>query len=313
MRHQFPDAPSFAIYGILSAQVFSIPMSILLSLVAVLGTKFGFGLPEYTVVLQAYSVSLVTIGFSAVIRLILSTSYLTTMTARSDKIRAEALIESRLAISIAQMTQMVAHDIRTPLIQTRNLLTMMNQDPDLSRNELLISCNSQINKKIENVEGILNDILLSKSIVRKANVSVQEIVDQAWLDATVSHDVSRYKMDMDASGMMYVDSLKFKRVFENIFRNAIEAMPDGGVLSVKTIVIDAFVETITISNNGPKIEESKLHSLFEPHYSSGKINGHGHGLGLAISRKIVEDHEGGIAVDSDDTWTAFKIHLPFRT
>jgi signal transduction histidine kinase len=220
-------------------------------------------------------------------------------------------IDAKLATSIAQMTQMVAHDIRTPLIQTKNLLILMNQDPDLSKNELLVSCNSQINRKIENVEEILNDILLSRPIVKKAKISAQELVNQAWLDATLRHNIKKYTLDIDAKGIMYVDPLKFKRVIENIFRNAIEAMPDGGTVSVKAITEEGQVGFLSISNNGPKISESELTTLFDPHYTSGKSNGHG--LGLAISKKIVEDHGGSIAVDSDECLTRFVIRLPIES
>jgi signal transduction histidine kinase len=100
-----------------------------------------------------------------------------------------------------------------------------------------------------------------------------------------------------------------KQVFLNLTMNAIEAMPRGGRLVVRTCAADEVGESVLIefSDNGPGIPASALPAIFEPFYTT---KNDGSGLGLAISYSIVEQHGGTLSVQSGGAWTTFRITLP---
>jgi signal transduction histidine kinase len=103
-----------------------------------------------------------------------------------------------------------------------------------------------------------------------------------------------------------IDSLKIRRVIDNLVRNAIEAMPTGGMLTIET-QNKGEAYAITITDTGIGIPEVNLPSLFKPFYTTKEK---GLGLGLAYSLKTVEAHGGIIEVDSKvGKGTEFRIIL----
>ncbi|MFQ5434532.1 MAG: PAS domain-containing sensor histidine kinase, partial [Anaerolineae bacterium] len=106
---------------------------------------------------------------------------------------------------------------------------------------------------------------------------------------------------------VYADREQLARVFHNLIRNGIEAMPDGGRLFVSTAVAGTAV-IITIKDTGVGIPPENQAQLFEPLFTT-KSNGIG--LGLALVRSLVEAHGGEIAVESQvEKGSAFKVRLP---
>jgi two-component system, NtrC family, nitrogen regulation sensor histidine kinase NtrY len=102
-----------------------------------------------------------------------------------------------------------------------------------------------------------------------------------------------------------------KRVFANLFTNAMQAMPDGGQLSVRADLIKkahASFCRIGVSDTGSGISEKDMDSIFDPYFTTKK---NGTGLGLAIVQRIVFDHNGNVWAESDGTsGTTFFIDLP---
>jgi signal transduction histidine kinase len=108
------------------------------------------------------------------------------------------------------------------------------------------------------------------------------------------------------------DPMQLKQVFLNLAINAIEAMPDGGRLGVKTIY-DNNTETleIEISDTGEGIEKAMIDDVFKPFFTT-KLKGTG--FGLSISRRIIEEHSGNISVVSNSgIGTTFSVSLPLIT
>jgi signal transduction histidine kinase len=103
------------------------------------------------------------------------------------------------------------------------------------------------------------------------------------------------------------DPDKLKQVFINVISNGIEAMTDGGVITVSSRRTRDGIE-VRITDEGVGIPESSLAHIFEPFYTTRK---RGSGLGLPISYRIVEAHEGEItAVSAPGRGTTFVIRLP---
>jgi signal transduction histidine kinase len=111
--------------------------------------------------------------------------------------------------------------------------------------------------------------------------------------------------------VLAVDRNQMKRVFANLFTNAIQAMPDGGLLTVRADMVKkahmSFYR-IAVSDTGKGIPEQDMDSIFDPYFTTKKD---GTGLGLAIVQRIVFDHKGNVWAESDgSTGTTFFIDLP---
>lgn len=104
-----------------------------------------------------------------------------------------------------------------------------------------------------------------------------------------------------------LDANQIKQAFFNIIRNAIQAMPNGGLLKISMTSTDRFV-SISFKDSGPGIAPEELSQIFEPHHTT---KAEGSGLGLMIVQRIVRDHGGQIEVHSEPRMgTTFTIFLP---
>jgi signal transduction histidine kinase len=118
----------------------------------------------------------------------------------------------------------------------------------------------------------------------------------------------QFAKDIRYDGDIRVDFARFVRVLCNLIKNACEAMPQGGILTIATGLIDREV-VIRISDTGIGIPPEILQRVFEPFVTHGKS--HGTGLGMAIAKSIVTAHEGKISVTSvHGKGTTVEILLP---
>jgi two-component system, sporulation sensor kinase E len=110
-----------------------------------------------------------------------------------------------------------------------------------------------------------------------------------------------------------VDRDQVREVFNNLLANAMDSMPDGGTLTISAehtrVKLKDYL-VVNFADSGEGIAEEKMKMIFEPFYTT-KIIGQGTGLGLPISKKIMEDHRGIIKVDSTiDKGTTFSLYFP---
>ncbi|MCK4680989.1 ATP-binding protein, partial [bacterium] len=98
-----------------------------------------------------------------------------------------------------------------------------------------------------------------------------------------------------------------KQAFLNVISNAIQSMPDGGRIEISTEQSGHMI-VITVRDNGPGIPKEIMSKLFVPFFTTRKA---GSGLGMAVTRRIVENHGGGIGVDSaPGEGTTVRISIP---
>jgi signal transduction histidine kinase len=219
------------------------------------------------------------------------------------------LRQAQTLAAIGQMVSVVAHEIRNPLLNIQMGMDALRSA--LNNN----SETPEILKEIEHGVNLLNDtvseLLDYSRAVRLERVlqPIGEIVQQVLKalpqklqNITVDFDWENEKREI------FVDGPKMARVFMNIFTNAAEAMPEGGNLKIASTLDDSRQLSISVSDTGHGMDADDLEKLFQPFYTT-KVNGTG--LGLAISKKIIEAHDGSIAVSSRPAnGTTVKIVLP---
>jgi signal transduction histidine kinase len=140
---------------------------------------------------------------------------------------------------------------------------------------------------------------------------LREVVEAACeaSAATAEAQAVRINFKPDGEVELPIERARMERVFLNLIGNALEAMPDGGVIDIVEHA-EGDAVFIEFADTGPGIQPAIREKLFEPFVSAGKKNGLG--LGLALSRQTVLDHGGEIWVEGNSPGARFIIRLPLR-
>jgi len=184
----------------------------------------------------------------------------------------------------------------------------------LDDKEFLKKFSDIVAKEVNRIDELIHQ-LLDYGKPAELNLQVTDIDNLILetLDALnmefIKHKIEVRKNFMITSNMIYLDYNQIKQVLINIFLNAIDAMHDGGILTIQTALKKNKI-TISITDTGPGIHKNDLPHIFEPFHSNKKD---GTGLGLAISLSIIEKHRGKICAQSTlGEGSEFQISLPTK-
>ena len=221
------------------------------------------------------------------------------------------LKHERLA-DIGKLATTAAHEIKTPLIAIggyarRVLKNYKNAKLDPRDLEIIV-------QEVERLEQVTSQIL---DYSRESKLSIQKnslnrIIQEALevLESKFKYNNISLQTDfLDGLHQVDVDSHRLKQVLFNLIENAIDAMFSGGTLIIRTKKKDDYA-ILEIEDTGKGISSEEMKKLFVPFYSTKPS---GSGLGLAVSKKIVDDHYGSIEVESKpNQGTRFVIRLPLN-
>jgi len=246
------------------------------------------------------------IGISAVIRDISERKHL-----------EEKVLQTERLATVGRMAAKVAHDIRNPLSSISlnaellgDELVNFTSDTTIEASALLNSITSEVDRLAQ-----ISDEYLQFSRTPRIKLQLTD------LNQTLSELIKLMSKELLAKKIrvsrrfssqlpeIYIDKAQMHRSFLNLLRNAIEAMPDGGTLKLRTTANRDYIET-KIIDTGEGIDEKELTKIFEPFHSTKEF---GTGLGLTITRQIIEEHGGAIECKSKlGSGTEFIIQLPIR-
>ena len=240
--------------------------------------------------------------------LALSNAKLTTM--------QNALKQSEKLAHMGQLSAGIAHELNNPLgvvIMYSNILLDETNAEDPVRQDLqLIVEQAARCKKI--VAGLLN--FARKNQVNHQDLDIRKLTEQSVAGVVFPDNVKAVIVDRTTNPDAAIDSEQMTQVLTNLFRNAIDAMPDGGTLEI--CLEDTVSDVIfNVSDTGTGIKEEDKGKIFEPFYTTKGL-GKGTGLGLATSYGIVKMHKGQITVETNadpsrgPTGTKFRIIIPRR-
>ena len=223
--------------------------------------------------------------------------------------------------SLGKLSATVAHELNNPLAGILNYTKLIIKRLN----------NPDINQEI--IEKSLSDLkIISEEIVRLGNIVKNLLLFSKKKDADFSYDnlisiiesslllinhhlkvnnIKLVKEFLTEENEIYCDPQQIKQLLVALFINAVEAMDDGGTLTIGVNYLsDEKMYEIKISDTGIGINEEDIPHIFEPFYTT-KVNGKGVGLGLAVAYGIVERHKGIIEVQSEkNKGTTFIIKLP---
>lgn len=217
--------------------------------------------------------------------------------------------KERLTI-LGQMSSSFVHEFRNPLTSVIGFTRLLqNELPDHPYLEIMRHELDQLNYRISQFLHVSRKELI-ESKREEVNLSflLQELVEFLY-PSLLDGDVV-IQLDIDPSINMIANKDELRQVFLNLIINSIDAlqqMKDGSrTIQVVCVQNGPFTE-LSITNNGPKIEEEAIHAIFEPFFTTKDL---GTGIGLYICKKLIEKHNGEIYCRSNDDKTSFVIRLP---
>lgn len=230
----------------------------------------------------------------------------------------EQLLQSSKLASIGKLTAGISHEIGNPLasisslVQELRSLNIDTKDDIQFTSESLRTIDNHIERIVKIVRSLGDFARISSA--EKTLSNINEILDRTV--NLVKYD-KRFKniefsTDIKEIPPLQINPDKMQQVFLNLMLNAIDAMPEGGKLSVEMRRINRNVE-IVFSDTGTGIEESLMDRIFDPFFTSKPL-GKGTGLGLSICYGIIREHNGTITAKSKEgKGTSFTINLPLES
>lgn len=214
--------------------------------------------------------------------------------------------------AVGQLAAGVAHEIRNPLTSIKGYTEFLQMDES---NEQRLELFEIILDEIERVNLIVEEFMLlaKPKTVKLEERNIVSIVKNtlSLLEFEARKRQIRLKFHSDADHILIsCDENSLKQVFLNFIKNGIEAMPKGGDLIVKALILEDYVQ-IQIQDTGIGIPTDQLNKIGEPFFTTKED---GNGLGLMVSFKIIENHNGQVLIESEiGKGTTFNIQLPYKT
>jgi signal transduction histidine kinase len=220
------------------------------------------------------------------------------------------LMQSERFAAIGEMAGMVGHDLRNPLAAIKNASYFLRKKQgsfiDDSGSEML----DAIDRSVEHANSIVADLLdFSREIhLELEEFSPKSLVNYVLLAMRFPENI-KITQKIQSEPTVWVDANKIERVFTNLVKNAVDAMPKGGTLEISSLQNGENVDFV-FSDTGSGISEDVIGKIFTPLFTT---KAQGMGFGLAICRRIVEAHGGKISVESVlNKGTTFTISLPIQ-
>lgn len=233
--------------------------------------------------------------------------------------RTREIKESEGLTVMGRMASMIAHDLRNALSTVKMTLQILNRRYKDNVDGVEKEHCAMGLEQVRYMEDVVRDML---SYARPDRLQhqwedVNKIIEGALTMVTSyvsAKNINVVHRENQHLPKVYCDRVKILQVLQNLFANAIQALPEGGALTVKThLVLNDATPLIEISirDDGKGMDSQTLKNIFEPFFTT---NAKGTGLGLAIVKRIIDQHKGEINVQSAlGEGSEFRIILPTET
>jgi len=221
----------------------------------------------------------------------------------------ELLRKEKLSL-LGKIAGSIGHDLRNPLSVISNsiyFLTMKLKNVDEKIKKHLNIIQREVNRSKEMLSELLGFARIKTPNFQKVNVN--NIIKMTLENVELLENIVLEKnLDIKLPNIK-ADPLQLQRIFQNLISNAIQAMPEGGTLTITTQTIDKMCE-IKFKDSGIGIPKENLNKIFEPLFST---KAKGIGLGLSTVKEILEMHKSDIEVKSEiGKGSTFIIRLPIQ-
>ena len=207
--------------------------------------------------------------------------------------------ESQKLAAVGQLSAGIAHEVRNPLSSIKMSLQILEKRMSPTGNDLKRFHIAR--KEVEHLEKLVSDILVfakptePETHLADLNMCLEYSLAMAEREVEKKKIMVQTQFD-DRVPLMPFDSSMLQQAFLNLYLNAIDAMGEGGTLTIRTGLAEGEGQVaIEVIDNGAGIDESALPHVFNPFFTTKK---YGTGLGLSQVKKIIDQHRGSIDVES---------------
>lgn len=225
---------------------------------------------------------------------------------------AQEMVANERLSAVGKMASVIIHDIKNPMGTLRVYAQVMkkksgNEEASKLADEMI----HQVDRFVNMTQEIL-DFTRGVSATNFAELEFGEVMEAvlSFIEKDLEKNNVKLIKNAQFKGIINLDQDKMVRVFYNLASNARDAMPQGGSLTVTTVEQDGYVR-IDFKDSGTGMPEEVKKKIFEPFMTYGKK--HGTGLGMAIVKKVIDDHGGRIEIESEmGKGTTIRILLPTK-
>ena len=224
------------------------------------------------------------------------------------KLMEEKLVKAERFASIGELAGMIGHDLRNPLTSIRAATYYLKNKYPTKMTDTEKEMFRALESAIAYSDKIIVDLLdYSRNIVLELKlVNLEMLISNVFKNIQTPQNIE-VKNLIEKTLEVNVDVVKMNRVFENIIKNAFDAMPKGGTLTISSQIIDENL-SLQFSDSGEGMSEDTLHKIWVPLFTT---KAKGIGFGLSICKRIVEAHGGRIFAESTiGKGTTITVALP---
>jgi two-component system sensor kinase FixL len=222
----------------------------------------------------------------------------------------EQVIRSEKLSALGQLAAEITHEIKTPLMLIGGFAQQLTRVIDDEKHLQKLNI---ITDEVARLEKLLTDLreFHSPKTIASEKVDLKELFQEIYYmvrDECEKKNIQTELIIDDKALLVAGDRQSLKQVFLNLVKNSMDAMEHGGALSIQTKLVGDQVK-ITVTDEGCGIPDQDKEKIFSPFFTTKK---HGTGLGLCISKRIVEEHaDGSLSMKSKEgKGTSFKVTLP---
>ncbi|RAN29955.1 sporulation kinase [Geobacillus sp. A8] len=223
-----------------------------------------------------------------------------------QKLAEELLLKKEKLSVLGELAAGIAHEIRNPLTSMKGFIQMMQETREVNDHYMRIMLNEL---------GRINQIVSELLVLAKPQSHDYRpfLLDEAlsYVISLIGHEATLNNVSISVhntapKACVYGDQNQIVQVLLNVMKNAIEAMPDGGILYVHVAEADGKV-LVDVADTGVGIPKERLQKIGEPFFT---LKEKGMGLGLTTSMKIVQEHKGTMRIESE-VGKGTTVHLTF--
>lgn len=220
--------------------------------------------------------------------------------------KTQELLKSERLSAIGELSGRLAHDMRNPLSVMKMSVDLINQsDGETKISDVkVVERLDLIKKSIDRISHQVDDVLgyVRSSPLKLISVSLSELIQNCIKKINLPDNIKLKFIENDLQ--IKCDPIKLEAVIINLIVNAIQEIPNGGNIEIRSFENDEFV-VIEFVDSGEGISNENIDKVFEPLFTTKQK---GTGLGLASCKNIVEQHLGKISVKNNPT--TFTIMIP---
>ncbi|MFB6351460.1 MAG: PAS domain-containing sensor histidine kinase, partial [Bradymonadaceae bacterium] len=227
-----------------------------------------------------------------------------------EEMRRDVLDRDR---QMQMMLSGIAHEVRNPLGGMELFCGLLREDLEEAGDEEAVEKLDRIERELDYLDRVVDEFrnYAGDTTLERERFPADEMIEE--LEGLCAGDLEeagcQLTTEVPADLEVTADREQIRRVVLNLIRNAYQACGDGGRIAITVEAPDDEMRTIRVSDDGPGIVEEELEEMFTPFYTTKEK---GSGLGLPLSKQIVEQHGGTLTVETETgEGTSVEIRLPF--